>query len=175
MLLPAMTMQLARRIEQNDMDYSLSRLDGMRLAAGSPLDIEIGRYGSTIAFSIRTWPDFWYGNKVLGVEPDSAVYLDEIVDFFGERGLGFRFEIMPGMVNSKLASCLHKLGFCQMGFNTAVYGQPSMANAAMPDEHIHVREVQPDETDLFLDLYQDGFGLPRLDSAERQAVRSWLD
>jgi GNAT superfamily N-acetyltransferase len=174
MLLPAMTRQLAQRIEQNDIDYSLSRLEGMQQAQGNPLRIEINRYGNVNAFLIEAWPDFWYGNKVLGLEPSSEIYLEEIIDLFAKHSLSFRFEIMPGNLSSSLASRLHKLRFCQMGFNTAVYGVPSLAAKASSNEQLRVREVQPNEIDLFLDLYQDGFGLPRLHEKERDAVLSWL-
>jgi GNAT superfamily N-acetyltransferase len=169
-----MTRQLAQRIEQNDIDYSLSRLEGMQQARDNPLQIEIKRYGNVNAFLIRNWPNFWYGNKVLGLEPSSEVYLDEIIDLFARQNLNFRFEIMPGNLNSSLAARLHRLRFCQMGFNTAVYGQPSLTERMLPEEKIKVREVQPNEIDRFLDLYQDGFGLPRLNPIEREAVLSWL-
>ena len=104
MLLPAMTRQLAQRIEQNDIDYSLSRLEGMQQAKGNPLQIEIKRYGNLNAFLIKGWPEFWYGNKVLGLEPSSEIYLDEIVALFTRHNLSFRFEILPGNLNSSLAS-----------------------------------------------------------------------
>ena len=175
MLLPAMTKQLAQRIEQNDIDYSLSRLQGMQQAEGNPLQIEINRYGNVNAFLIEAWPEFWYGNKVLGLEPSSEIYLDEIIDLFAKHELSFRFEIMPGNLNSSLASRLHKLRFCQMSFNTAVYGVPSLAVKVSSHEQLRVREVQPNEIDLFLDLYQEGFGLPRFNHGEREAVLSWLN
>ena len=175
MLLPAMTRDLAQRIEQNDIDYSLSRLEGMQQAKGNPLQIEIKRYGNVNAFLIKGLPNFWYGNKVLGLEPSSEIYLDEIVDLFSKQNLSFRFEILPGNLNSSLASRLHKLRFCQMSFNTAVYGKPSLVGKITPSEHVKIREVEPNEVDLFLDLYQDGFELPRLNHKEREAVLSWLD
>jgi GNAT superfamily N-acetyltransferase len=174
MLLPMMTAQLAQRIEQNDIDYSLSRLEGMQQAKGNPLQIEIKRYGNVNAFLIEKWPNFWYGNKVLGLEPSSEVHLDEILDLFVRHDLSFRFEIMPGNLNSSLASRLHKHGFCQMSFNTAVYGLPSLTTTSPPNDQIKVREVQPNEIDAFLDLYQDGFGLRRLNDIEKESVLSWL-
>lgn len=173
MLPPMMTPKLAHRIEQNDMDYSFSRLNGMRLAKNNPLNIEIKQFGSAVAFLIETWPDFWYGNKVLGLEPSSEAHLEEILDLFQRHNLGFRFEITPGNLTGSLATRLHKLGFCQMSFNTAIYGLPSLV-VKKPNEEINVREVQLDEMDIFLDLYQDGFGLPRLKDTEREAVLSWL-
>jgi GNAT superfamily N-acetyltransferase len=175
MLLPAMTRQLAQRIEQNDIDYSLSRLEGMQQAPGNPLQIEIKRYGNLNAFMIVKWPNFWYGNKVLGLAPSSEIYLDEIITLFAQQKLNFRFEIMPGNLNSSLASRLHKLRFGQMGFNTAVYGHPSLAAKPLKNEQIKIREVQPNEIDLFLDLYQNGFELPRLHAREREAVLFWLN
>jgi GNAT superfamily N-acetyltransferase len=174
MLLPEMTRQLAQRIEQNDIDYSLSRLGGMQQVKGNPLEIEIKRYGNVNAFLVGTWPNFWYGNKVLGLEPSSEIYLNEIIALFAKHNLNFRFEIMPGNLNSSLASRLHKLGFCQMSFNTALYGQPSLAVKTSSMEQIKVRKIQPNEIDLFLDLYQDGFELPRLRDLEKEAVLFWL-
>jgi GNAT superfamily N-acetyltransferase len=169
-----MTQQLAQQIEQNDNDYSLSRLGGMQHAKGNPLRVEIKRYGNVNAFLIEKWPNFWYGNKVLGLEPSSEIYLDQIVDLFARHNLSFRFEIMPGNLNSSLASRLHKLGFCQLSFNTAVYGLPSLTSKPLPNEQIKVREVQSNEVDTFLDLYQDGFESPRLNEIEKEAVLSWL-
>lgn len=175
MLLPPMTLVLARRVEQNDIAYSTSRLDGMRRAEGNPLKIDIRQFGNATAFRIRAWPNFWYGNKVLGLDPSSQDHLDEIVGFFHEHNLNFRFEIMPGNLNSALASRLHSLGFCQMSFSTALYGRPQFLADAPAGQSVGVREVQPEEIDLFLDLYQDGFGLARLTGQERPVVRAWLE
>lgn len=174
MLPPMMTPQLAQRIEQNDIDYSLSRLEGMQQAPGNPLQVEIKRYGNVNAFLIEKWPNFWYGNKVLGLEPSSEIYLNEIVDLFASHNLSFRFEIMPGNLNSSLASRLHKLGFSQLSFNTAVYGLPALTTKPSSNEQIKVREVQPNEIDTFLNIYQAGFELPRLHEAEKEAILSWL-
>ena len=141
MFLPPMTRQLAQRIEQNDNDYSLSRLEGMQQARGNPLRIEIKRYGNVNAFLIEGWPNFWYGNKVLGLEPSSEDYLVKIMDLFAQRNLSFRFEILPGNLNSSLASRLHRLGFSQMSFNTAVYGLPSLARRTAMNDQLKIREV----------------------------------
>jgi hypothetical protein len=123
MRLPVMTRELARTIEQVDVDYAVSRLEGMRAVEGNPLQIEIRRFGNATAFSIRAWPDFWYGNKVLGLDPVSEEYLDEMVNFFRRQGLSFRIEIIPGNLNEGLAARLHELGFYQVGFSTALYGK----------------------------------------------------
>lgn len=174
MLLPSMTRELAQRIEQNDIDYSISRLEGMQQAQGNPLGVEINRYGNVNAFLIRGWPNFWYGNRVLGLEPSGQLYLEGILDLFARHTLSFRFEIMPGNLNSSLASRLHKLRFAQMSFNTALYGQPLLTAKISADDQLKVNKVASHEIDLFLDLYQDGFGLPRLNTIEREAVLSWI-
>jgi GNAT superfamily N-acetyltransferase len=174
MLLPAMTTELARRIEQNDLDYSMSRLAGMQRVAGNPLQIEIKQFGPATAFLIRAWPDFWYGNKVLGLNPEGDDQLDEIVGFFGLYNLSFRFEILPGNLNRALAARLHRLGYCQMGFSAALYGQPQAIRPTLSGGHVSVRGIRADEVDLFVDLYQYGFGLPHLNENERRTVGSWL-
>ncbi len=35
-MIPLLTPQLTQRIEQNDVDYAFSRLDGLRRAPGNP-------------------------------------------------------------------------------------------------------------------------------------------
>jgi hypothetical protein len=55
---PVITQELAHRIEQVDIDYTLSRLGGMQAAAGNPLAIEIKPFGRATAFLIEAWPIF---------------------------------------------------------------------------------------------------------------------
>jgi GNAT superfamily N-acetyltransferase len=175
MLLPPMTPDLARLIEQTDIDYSTCRLDGMRQAKGNPLGIEIRQFGPAIAYRIEAWPEFWYGNKVLGLDPSGEAALDDIAAFFGERQLAFRLELMPGRLTASLGCRLHRLGFCQTGFSTALYGVPAAKGSSPAEGALAVREVTSGEIDLFLDLYQDGFGLPRLEASAKRIVRGWLD
>jgi hypothetical protein len=171
---PPLNRELANRIEDNDLAYALSRLDGMRQAVRNPLGIQISRFGRATAFLIKTWPDFWYGNKVLGLTPSDGKQLGVIAAFFQQHQVDYRIEIPPGSLDRALAAELHSSGFCQMGFSTALYGIPRAASHLTPQGSVDVREVQKGELDLFLDLYQEGFGLPKLQSEERDAVSTWL-
>lgn len=170
---PIMTKELARRIEQVDIDYTLSRLGGMQAAAGNPLGIEIEQFGSVTAFLIEAWPDFWYGNRVLGLGPGDENHLDSIVNFFAAQKLPFRFEIIPSRLSWPLAMQLHRLGFCQGGFSAAMYGPPQ-PYLTQPAPEVSIRQVKPDELELFLDLYQAGFELPGLSRQNKEVVRVWL-
>ena len=114
--LPVMTLELARQIEQMDIYYSVARLGGMQTVQGNPLGIQIKSYGNTVAFLIKAWPDFWYGQKVLGLSSADGVFLDEIVQLFRQNGLSCRFEIIPGNLDESLASGLSKLRFYSDGF-----------------------------------------------------------
>jgi hypothetical protein len=164
---------LARRIEAIDIDYSRSRLAGMQAAPGNPLGIEIRQFGQATAFLIQGWPDFWYGNKIVGLEPGDEPYLEEIVAFFRDRQLDFRVEIIPGNLNSRLGAHLHRLGLYQGGFSAAVYGVPYSPEEA--GSGVTVDEIQPGELDLFLDLYQAGFELPPLTPADKEIVKGWYE
>lgn len=170
--LPIMMKELAARIEQVDIDYTLSRLGGMQAVKNNPLGIEIEQFGDATAFSIRGWPDFWYGNRVVGLGPADENELEKIVGFFGD--LPFRLEIIPGQLSWSLATRLHRLGFCQGSFSAALYGPPQ-PNLLQPVSPVHVREVEPDEIELFLDLYQAGFELPPLSHQDKTIVRFWLE
>lgn len=174
MQFPVMTKELALKIEGIDLQYTKSRLEGMQKAERNYLKIDIKRFGSSTAFLIQKWPRFWYGNRVLGLTPSDENHLDEIMKFFGERDINFRFEIIPSNLNGELASKLHKMGFYHTGFSAALYGIPKVV-AGKPRDEVKVREARSDEIDLFLDLYQDGFGLKRLDRKEKRIVRSWYE
>jgi hypothetical protein len=148
-------------------------MGGMQAAAGNPLGIEINSFGGATAFSIQAWPDFWYGNRVLGLSPADESQLEPIVNFFRDRELAFRFEIIPGRLNWSLATRLHQLGFCQGSFSAAMYGPPQ-PDTMPPTAPARVREIKLEELELFLDLYQDGFGLERLSQRDKDIVGLWL-
>ena len=171
---PVMTLELARQIEQMDIDYSISRLGGMQAAPGNPLGIQVKNYGNTVVFLIKAWPDFWYGQKVLGLSAMDSAYLAEIVELFRYNDLACRFEIIPGNLNETLATRLNELGFIQMGFSTALYGIPKRSLQSLP-QGIAVQPVSPVQLDLFIDLYQDCFEYPRLVEKEKKIVRNWIE
>jgi len=171
---PVMTLELARQIEQMDIDYSISRLGGMQVAPGNPLGIQIKNYGNTFAFLIKAWPNFWYGQKVLGFSTIDSAYLTDIVLFFRQDSLSCRFEIIPGNLDEALATRLYELGLIQMGFSTALYGIPKRSLQPLP-QGVTVQPVSPAQLDLFIDLYQDCFEYPRLVEKEKQIVRHWIE
>jgi hypothetical protein len=173
-LLPLITREFAQKIEQVDLNYTFSRLGGMQAADGNSLQIEIRQFGEATAFLIEAWPDFWYGNRVLGLGPADETHLEAILHFFEERSLPFRFEIIPGRLNWSLATRLHQLGFCQGSFSAAMYGPPQSELLASSPA-VQVRAVEANELELFLDLYQDGFGLDRLSRRDKQIVGAWLE
>ncbi len=171
---PVMTLELARQIEQMDTFYSVSRLGGMQATPGNPLGIQIKSYGNTVAFLIKAWPDFWYGQKVLGLSSADGVFLEEIVHLFRHNGLTCRFEIIPGNLDELLACRLNELGFVQMGFSTAMYGCPRRSLQSLP-AGVTIQTVPASQLDFFIDLYQDCFEYPRLVENEKKVVRRWIE
>jgi GNAT superfamily N-acetyltransferase len=168
-----MSIDLTRKIEAIEISYTRSRLEGMQNADVNPLGIITRNYGNGYAFLIKQWPDFWYGNRVLGLESSDEKYIDEIADFFRNAGLDFRFEFIPGNLSLKMAAQLHKRGFFQGSFSAALYGSPQLMEPPLT-ENVIVKEVRESKFDLFLDIYQDGFDLPRLDMNEKATATSWL-
>jgi GNAT superfamily N-acetyltransferase len=171
---PVLTQELARQIEQVDIDYTRSRLGGMQAAEGNPLGIEIRVFGGATAFLIRAWPDFWYGNRVLGLSPPDVPYLADMVAFFRQHDLPFRLEIMPGNLDQELAGRLSDLGLHQVDFSAALYGGPRLP-AERPGTGVSVRKIDMAELDLFLDLYEDALGQPRLNSRDKHIVAAWYE
>jgi len=168
---PAVTQQFARQIERVDIDYTRSRLGGMQAAPDNPLGIEIRQFGQATAFLIAGWPDFWYGNRGLGLTPADAPHLDKIAAFFDRHNLSFRFEIIPGSLNRELARRLNDLGFMQVGFSAALYGRPHLPPAAAAP--VRVKKISSNDLNLFIDLYKDGFEQTPLSNHVKEIVSIW--
>ena len=82
MQLPVMTRQLARRIQKV---LTASQLNGMlylQQQAGNPYDIQIKRFGNATAYMARAIAPAKWWNRVINMEEEDAVYLDDILEFF---------------------------------------------------------------------------------------------
>lgn len=155
-----MTIDLAARVENSEIQAMDSRLSGILNREGNPMGIEICEMGGSSLFTARGIPGPSY-NKVLGLTDKDILILDDIIEFYLEKEIACRFEIIPGKVTQELFQALSKRGYYQCGFHTALYGSLLEMKPKMRMEYnIQVREIEQDEFMFFSQVYCKGFGMP---------------
>src|SRR5699024_11042034 len=117
-----LTEQLARRIEQSEIEALKSRLTAIKEIEGNPMDVKIKKFGDATAFSVKNIPGPSF-NTVKGISGNEVEYIDRILAFYDEREIPARFEITPAHASTELFGALSEKGYNQCGFHTALYGE----------------------------------------------------
>ena len=159
MQLPVMSRQLARRIQKV---VTTSQLNGklyLQQQAGNPYDIQIKRFGNATAYMARaiTVANWW--NRVIGIEEEDAVYLDDILAFFRTERQAFNIDMDPTVFTDTLSRLLTERGLYPTVNGTVLYGLPQTGEISLPPD-VTIREIDLDEIDLFMQLWADGFEFP---------------
>lgn len=156
-----LTKDLARKIEQSEIEALKSRLTSIQKMEGNPMGIEIKKFGSATAFSAKNIPGPSF-NTVKGIGGNDVKYIDRMLDFYNEREIPTRFEITPAHASPELFKSLSDKGYNQCGFHTALYGElPNdfILNTEV-NTSITIRELKQNEYDVFGDIYVKGFNMP---------------
>lgn len=141
--LPVIDEQLAKRIEQSEIDYFNSRIRSIGERVGNPEGVEIKNFGGTTAFYIRTMP-WGLFNSVKGFSYKDINQVEEIIQFYRERQRNFLLDINPIGTNSVMLKHLAAHGLYQEGFHSVLYGLPNREEPILSPS-INIREVKNKE------------------------------
>lgn len=155
------TENLARKIEQSEIEALESRLAAVKKTGKNPMDVEIRKFGNATAFSVKHIPGPSF-NTVKGISGEEIEYIDPILDFYNERGIPVRFEITPAHASPELFKNLSAKGYAQSGFHTALCGSltDDFIMQSEASTFISIREFKQNEFDVFGDIYTKGFNMP---------------
>lgn len=118
-----LTRALARRIEQADRDYFVTRLMGLHGLMGNRHGVALQRFGDAVGFVVRDLPDPHF-NRVVNVRGKTEAYLDEILAWYDENGMHCRIDVSPADAPRRLLEAMARRGMYQDGFYAAMYGTP---------------------------------------------------
>ncbi|MFD2169932.1 hypothetical protein [Tumebacillus lipolyticus] len=149
--------ELVGRIERSNCLEHLDKCQSMQAREGNPMGIVIEHFGSATAVGSAVLGGAT--NRVMCFGDHEEGRLDEIIRFFAEHNLPFRFEICPGDVSADLLAKLADRGFEQNGFHAVMYGAPQTAPPVLPTE-LTIDQVAEQQFDLYGDLYVQSFGMP---------------
>ena len=167
MLFPLMTLELARRIDQVFAFHTEISVKTLYEEEGNPFAIENKRFGHATAYTMGTWPDSWYHNRVLGLRTEDLDQVGDIVQFYHDRQVPCQIELLPGNLNEALARCLVDHGLYHTVLHSVLYGLPQTSSSTS-QENIEIAEIDDTAADLFLDLYMVGHGLEPLDKENKE-------
>lgn len=157
---PLLTPEVASRIEACSISFWVEKLTALRSLPGNPYEVEIRSFGNATAFVTRQAKDNGLFNRVGNISADESEQLDEIIAWFRVQNVPCRFDIIPSNAHPALLQSLSAKGLSQSAFHTAMYGIPSEEDVTTP-RNITIRPVLPEEKDTFVEIYLDGFGIPK--------------
>ncbi len=157
--MPLLDTEVATHIERCETEYFALRLETLRDLPGNPYGVEVRRYGDTLALQARYTNNYWFLNRVMGMNHEDMDYLDEIITWYHTNNVRSRFDIVPSLASPALLRRMHDHGLFQSDFSAALYGVPG-SNLYMPS-NVTIRPVQAHEGYLLAQLYLDSYGVPQ--------------
>jgi hypothetical protein len=153
---PIMTQELSDRIEQSKADYIESWMQGMREQPGNPFGVAIQHFGRARAFAARNLAHVGLFNRMIGIGPEHAAQLDDIIRFYEVQGVPYRIDINPYHVSPELLTGLADYGFHESMFQSMLYGVPSTVPLDLPPSVV-IEDVSFERLVCFVDVYMHGF------------------
>jgi hypothetical protein len=173
-MIPTVTPALAARLESSITFFSAEKQRMLSLLPGNPYGVHIRSFGKALAFLVQRAHSSTF-NSVHHISGDDLPYLNTLLDWYHSYDTLCSFEVVPLLSSPLLLWHLAKRGFYQSGFYNVLYGLPRIAKATFP--HITIRAVQPEEKDLFADIYFTSFGVPKTSENNyvRESIRALVE
>lgn len=154
------TKELATRIETSEIECLFSRLTAIKEMKGNPMGVDIQQFGNATAFSVKNIPGPSF-NVVKGLAVEDVPYVEQIIDFYNEKGIPVQFEVTPAHSSPELLARLHELGLYQSDFHTTLFKPVDRSSIVEKSTSpILIRELGQSEFDQFADIYTKGFQMP---------------
>jgi hypothetical protein len=148
---------LIREIERSEIDYMIDRMKAIQDRPDNPEGVEVEQIGSAVCYYSKTMP--WASfNTVKGLRSCDAEVLDQIIEFYNQRGRRAQFEIVPSLVDQSVLEQLSDRGFYQSGFHTSLHVAPTEYES-VPSEDIRIQEIQEGDFDIYATIHCRGTGL----------------
>jgi hypothetical protein len=136
--------------------YMQSWLEALRDLPGNPFGIVIRQFGGSTAFLARRIATSPIYNRVMSLGLKEIDHINSILSFYHEMSILCCLDLNPYLMTPGDLACLAKYSLYQANFQTIVYGLPTTDVPDLPND-IEIREVQRDEMDKFVEIYNQGF------------------
>ncbi|MDP7132469.1 MAG: hypothetical protein QF437_18385 [Planctomycetota bacterium] len=174
-VLPVMTNELAERIDDVNVAYTISRVESIGEEPGNPSGAGVQKFGSSIALKVRALPFIPWMNAVLKFGPEDLSQFQEILSFYEDDHIEPSFWISPFSFDEEMAATLAESGFFPAHFEQAtLYGVPEDVEPE-PADDVTVELATADTLEDYLLAFLEGFGFPeKYWEGARRNMRHWL-
>jgi GNAT superfamily N-acetyltransferase len=156
--LPLLTSGTMERIETSHLAFWAEKLALLRALPGNPYGAHARRFGKALALLAVGAKENAFFNRVGNISVEELPALDDIMSWYRAQNVPCRFDIIPAHGEDALFRRLAVQGLYHSDFYAMLYGFPQIT--AAPPAHIQIRAVQPEESELFADLYLAAFDIP---------------
>ncbi|MCQ4085463.1 GNAT family N-acetyltransferase [Saccharibacillus sp. JS10] len=132
--------QLAKEIQQSEIEYFHSRISSIGEKSGNPEGVEIKKFVNATAFYIQSMPWALF-NSVKGISENEIDRLEEMIEFYQTKERKFQVEVDPINATPSLLRELSEKGLFQESFQSVLYGLPSQQNFDFSPE-ITIKEIK---------------------------------
>ena len=165
---------LVRRLMRVDLQYAIERMGVIAARPGNPFGIEVKRFGEATALLARHLPSPRF-NRVVGLEPETAAEIPEILQWYAANAVKPRFEVRPTTFDPALGRALACSLYFQSSFHASLHADAAMGVTPPPDVRIE-QVTMPEEMENFLDIYLAGWNLPdAIREPAKANMRGWID
>ena len=166
------TKTLVERAMRADLVYVLQRMGVIAERPGNPFGVAIQHFGRATALAASKLPSKSF-NRVVGVTPEEAPLIHQMIRWYEDRSVKPRIEVRPGALNHELAGVLTRAGFQQTAFHASLVGEI----LAQPRPDAVIRPVETaDAMEDFLEVYMAGWGFPAaVREGAKTNMRGWLN
>jgi len=158
MKLPVINENMAKRIQQSEIDYFTSRISSIEEQTGNPQGVEIMRLGNTTAFYIKGMPWRMF-NSVMGLSHNDSDKLADIIAFYKERQRSYEIRMNPHNENQDLLKSLAKHNLYQDSFGSVLYGLPITELPPLSNKITILEVTNEVEFDHYAEIHCVGSGM----------------
>jgi GNAT superfamily N-acetyltransferase len=169
-------LDVAWAIGRSDTDLWTAWFHAVQSIPGNPYGIEIRRFGSATVLFSDAIPLSYY-NRCMGLGPEDAGQIHDIVAFFRERATPFRFDMNPFETTELTRTRLELHGIIPTEYQTNLYGVAAPAKRPPIASGVRIRPVRANEIKFFAHLYERAYChgrpvSPRLSTFRMDGIRA---
>lgn len=171
------TEEIIDRLLEAEIANLLSRLEPYAARPGNPAGVYIRRFGRAVAFCAEKIESRFF-NSVLGVGPEHADELDELLAYYHAHGTKPAMEIAPGRLTEPFALLLSERGFAMVEYHVGLARVLTPADASLIGSPlVEIELVDPLDSERFdrlIEVNLQGWGTKREAYEEAKVnMRTW--
>ena len=156
MSLPVVDAELVRRLGQVEAACIERRMRSTCLDGADPLGVVIEQHGPASVFAAVKAPEMGFFNQVIGLVPEQAEELDELLAIYRRHDIRPRVTCLPGSLDGPLAAALLQAGLRPTDWWSILYREATPVEVSLP-RGVEIQRPGAAEAASFGRVFSEGF------------------